>query len=86
MSFIIHIFLTIVFYCIVIIESNICFTKIFYMQLDYGDYDDLLYFLILYPIYNKIPKNEIVMQSFLIFPNFLSRIESLVVFKIKYYV
>ena len=80
MSFLIHIFLSIVFYFLIIIDSVNCFIKIFYMLLDYGDYDDLLYFLILYPIYKQIPKNETMM----IFPNLntLSKIESLVVFKI----
>ena len=38
MSFIIHIFLTIVFHCIKIIDSVICCKRIFYMLLDYGDY------------------------------------------------
>ena len=47
MSFIIHIFLTIVFHCIKIIDSVICCKRIFYMLLDYGDYGTLLYLLIL---------------------------------------
>ena len=79
LSFLIHIFLSIVFYFLIIIDSVNCFIKIFYMLLDYGDYDDLLYFLILYSIYKQIPKNE----TMIIFPNLntLSKIESLVVFK-----
>ena len=47
LSFLIHIFLSIVFYFLIIIDSVNCFIKIFSMLLDYGDYNDLLYFLIL---------------------------------------